>query len=60
MEIAKALFVSATLPKDESVIEDSRTVIRSWMECADEGVRRKGTELYKGKGPFLDKMGKLG
>jgi hypothetical protein len=60
VEIAKALFVSATLPKDESVIEDSRTVIRSWMECADEGVRRKGTELYKGKGPLLDKMGKLG
>jgi hypothetical protein len=59
VEMAKALFVNAALPKNERVIEDSKLVIWSWMECVDEGVRRKGTELSKGNGPFLDKIGKL-
>jgi len=29
------------------------------MECVNEGVRKKGVELPKGKGPFLDKMREL-
>jgi len=59
VEIANVLFVTDTVPKKEGVFEDSKRVVQSWMECVNEGVRKKGVELPKGKGPFLDKMREL-
>ena len=52
VEIAKALLVTVTQPVDESAIAETRKVVKSWMECENEGVRGKGLEVSKMKGLF--------
>lgn len=52
VEIAKALFVTVTMKIDGSLVEESRAVVKGWMEGENEVVRRKGIELSRSKGLF--------
>lgn len=52
VEIAKALFVTVTMKVDTSLVEESRAVVKSWIENENELVRAKGMELSRTEGLF--------
>lgn len=55
VELARALFLAAERPGDEEVVERSRSVVGSWVGCANEGVRRKGVEVLGAEGMLISR-----